>query len=116
MNDVIALDFFSASPNFDENQTYPVWYFIKMRKVRYEKTCISYEEKLFKRFTEENVYYRRGLRLLVIKEQIENALKKPFRSFGKPDRLASVMISINTKTTLESAQRFLLKNINMINE
>ena len=30
MNDVIALDFFSSSPNFDENQTYSVWHFIKM--------------------------------------------------------------------------------------
>ena len=116
MNDVIAIDFFNASPDFDENQTYPVWYFIKMRKVLYEKTSISNEEKLFKRFIEENVHYRRGLGLLVIKEQIENALKKPFRSFGKPDRLALVMISIDAKTTLESAQRFLLKNINMINE
>ena len=34
---------------------------------------------------------------------MENALKKPFRSFGKPDKLASVMISINTKTTPEYA-------------
>ena len=33
MNDVIALDFFSASLGFDENQTYPVWNFIKMHKV-----------------------------------------------------------------------------------
>ena len=33
LNDVIALDFFSASPNFDENQTYHVRHFIKMRKV-----------------------------------------------------------------------------------
>ena len=30
INDVIALDFFSAIPDFDENQTYPVWHFIKM--------------------------------------------------------------------------------------
>ena len=41
MNDVIALHFFSASPDFDENQTYSVWNFIKMSKVRYEKTSIS---------------------------------------------------------------------------
>ena len=58
MNNVIALDFFNASPDFDENQTYPVWYFIKMCKVRYEKTSISNEEKLLKRFTEKNVHYR----------------------------------------------------------
>ena len=32
INDVIALDFFSASPYFDENQTYPVWHFIKNAK------------------------------------------------------------------------------------
>ena len=87
-----------------------------MLKVRYEKTSISNEEKLFKRFIEENVHYRRGLGLLVVKEQVENALKKPFRSFGKPDKLASVMILIDTKTTLEFARRFLLKKINMINE
>ena len=47
---------------------------------------------------------------------MENPPKKPFRSFGKPDRLTSVKISIDTKTTPKSAQRFLLKNINMINE
>ena len=40
--------------------------------------------------------------------------KKPFKSYGKPDRLASVMISVNTKSTLDSAKRFLLKKIGMI--
>ena len=42
---------------------------------------------------------------------MENALKNPFKSFGKPDKLASVLISIDTKTTSESALRFLLKKI-----
>ena len=58
MIDVIALDFFSASPNFDKNQTYLVWHFIKMSKVRYEKTSIFNEEKLSTKFTKENVHYR----------------------------------------------------------
>ena len=40
INDTLALDFFSASPNFDESQNYPVWHFIKMRKMRYEKSMI----------------------------------------------------------------------------
>ena len=79
INDVIALDFFSASPDFDENQTYPVWHFIKMRKVRYEKTSISKEEKIFIKYTEDNVHYRRGFELIVVKGQTENALKKPFQ-------------------------------------
>ena len=78
LNDVIALDFFNASPDFDENQTYHVWHFIKMRKVRYEKTSISKEEKVFRKYTEDNVHYRRGLRLIVVKGQMENALKKSF--------------------------------------
>ena len=29
INNVIALDFFSASPDFGQNQTYHVWHFIK---------------------------------------------------------------------------------------
>ena len=33
LNDVAALDFFNESPDFDENQTYHVWHFIKMPKV-----------------------------------------------------------------------------------
>ena len=37
IDDIIGLDFFNASPDFYANQTYPVWHFIKMRKVRYEK-------------------------------------------------------------------------------
>ena len=45
---------------------------------------------------------------------MENALKKPFRSYAKPNRLASVMISIDTKSTPDSAKRFLLKKIGMI--
>ena len=116
LNDVIALDFFSTSPDFDENQTYHVWNFIKMQKVRYEKTSISKEKKIFKKYTEDNVHYRRGLGLIVVKGQMENALKKPFRSYGKPNRLASVMISIDTKSTPDSARRFLLKKISMIEE
>ena len=78
LNDVIALDFFSASPDFDENQTYHVWHFTKMKKVRYEKTSISKEEKIFIKYTEDNVHYRRGLGLIVVKGQMENALKNPF--------------------------------------
>ena len=33
IDDTIALDFFSASPDFNSSQTYPVCHFIKMRKV-----------------------------------------------------------------------------------
>ena len=47
-----------------------------MRKVRYEKTSISNEEKIFRKYTEDNVHYRRVLGLIVVKGQIENALKK----------------------------------------
>ena len=67
IDDTIALDFFSASPDFDSSQTYPVWHFIKMRKVRYEKSMISNAEKIFRSFTEENIHYRRGLGLIVVK-------------------------------------------------
>ena len=113
---MIALDFFNASLDFDENQTYPVWHFIKMRKVRYEKTSISKEESIFRKYIEDNVHYQRGLRLIVVKGQMEDALKKSCRSYGKPDRLASVMISVDTKSTLDSARRFMLKKISMIKE
>ena len=81
IDDTIALDFFSASPDLDSNQTYLVWHFIKMRKVRYEKSMISNAEKIFRSFNEENIHYRRGLGLIVIKGQMENALKK--KSFQK---------------------------------
>ena len=80
-----------------------------MRKVRYEKNMISNSENIFRTFTEDNVHYRRGLELIVVKGQMENALKKPFRSYGKPDKMASAMISIDCKPTPDSARRFLLK-------
>ena len=76
INDVIVLDFFSASPYFDENQTNPVWHFIKMRKVRYEKISISKEEKIFIKYTKDTVHYRRGLRLIVVKGQMDT-LSRP---------------------------------------
>ena len=116
LNDVIALDFFNASPDFDENQTYSVSHFIKMRKVRYEKTSISKKDKIFRKYTKDNVHYRRGLGLVVVKGQMENALKMPFQSYGKPDIMASLMILVDTKSTPNSAIRFLLKKINMIKE
>ena len=75
---------------------------------------ISNAENIFRSFTEENIHYRRGLGLIVIKGQIENALKKPFKSYGKPDKMASAMISVNCRTTSDSARRYLLKKINMI--
>ena len=114
INDTLALDFFSASPDFDESQYYPVWHFIKMRKVCYEKSMIPNTEKIFKRFTEENVHYHRGLGLIIVKGQMENSLKKPFRSYGKPNRMGSVMISIDCRSTPDSAKRFLLKKISII--
>ena len=67
INDTISLDFFSASPDFDESHTYPVWHFIKMRRVCYEKSMISNTEKIFRSFTEDNVHYRRDLGLIVVK-------------------------------------------------
>ena len=85
-----------------------------MRKVRYEKTSISKEEKIFRKYTEDNVHYRRRLGLIVVKGKMDNALKKLFKSYGKPDRLASVMISVDTKSTPDSPKRFLLKKIGMI--
>ena len=85
-----------------------------MRKVHYEKTSISKEEKIFRKYTKDNVHYPRGLGLIVVKGQMEKALKKPFRSYGKPDILASVMISVDTKFTPDSAKRFMLKKIGMI--
>ena len=99
INDTLALDFFSASPDFNESQNYPIWHFIKMRKVRYEKSMIPNTEKIFKRFIEENVHCSRGSGLIIVKEHMENALKKPFKSYGKPDRLGSVMISVDCRTT-----------------
>ena len=41
-------------------------------------------------------------------------MKKPFRSYGKPDKMGSVMISVDCRLTLDSARRFLLKKISMI--
>ena len=114
IDDTIALDFFNASPNFDSSQTYPVWHFIKMRKVRYEKSMISNAEKIFRSFIEENNHYRRGLGLIVVKGQMENALKNPFISYSKPNKMTSVMISVDCRSTRNSTRRFMLKKINMI--
>ena len=45
---------------------------------------------------------------------MENALKKPFRSYGKPEKLGSIIISIDFRATPDSAKRFLLRKINLI--
>ena len=45
---------------------------------------------------------------------MENAQKKPFRSYGKPEKLGSIMISVDCKATLDSAKRFILRKINLI--
>ena len=69
INDTLALDFFSASPDFENNQRFPVWHFIRMRKVIQERNMISNSKKIFKPFNEENIHYRRGLGLIVVKRQ-----------------------------------------------
>ena len=75
---------------------------------------ISNTKKIYKPFTEDNVHYRRGLGLVVVKRKMESALKRPFRSYDKPERLGSIMISTDCMATPNSAKRFLLKNINLI--
>ena len=75
---------------------------------------ISNTTKIYKPFTEDNVHYRRGLGLIVVKRQMERALKRPFRNYDKLERLGSVMISIDCRATPDSAKRFLLKKINFI--
>ena len=52
----------------------------------------------------------------MVKWKMENALKKPFRSYGKLDRLALVMISVDTKPIPDSTKRFMLKKISIIKE
>ena len=47
INDTIALDFFSASPDFENNQRFPIWHFIRMRKVIQERNMISNIKKIF---------------------------------------------------------------------
>ena len=78
-----------------------------MRKVRYKKSMISNAEKIFRSFTEENIHCRRGLGLIVIKGQMENALKDPFISYGKPNKMAFVMISLDCRSTPDSIRRFM---------
>ena len=75
---------------------------------------ISNTSKIYKPFTEDNVHYRRGLGLIVVKRQMESALKRSFRSYGKPERLGSVLISIDCRATPNSAKQFFLKKINLI--
>ena len=116
IDDTLALDFFSASPDFENEQRFPVWHFIRMRKVTQERNVINNVKKIYKPFTEDNVHYRRGLGLIVVKRQMESALKRPFRSYGKSDRLGSIMISVDCRATPDSAKRFLLKKIHMIEE
>ena len=57
INDTLALDFFNASPDFDDNKTFPVWHFIRMRKVVHERNMISKTTKIFRSFTEDNIHY-----------------------------------------------------------
>ena len=85
IDDTLALDFFSASLDFDNEQKFPVWHFIRMRKVIQEGNMISNTSKIYKPFTEDNIHYRRGLSLIVVKRQMESALKRPFRSYDKPE-------------------------------
>ena len=61
IDDTLALDFFSASPDFENEQRFPVWHFIRMRKVTQERNVINNVKKIYKPFTEDNVHYRRGL-------------------------------------------------------
>ena len=85
-----------------------------MRKVIHERNMIFNAKKIYKSFSEDNVHYRRGLGLIVVIRQMESALKRPFRSYDKPDRLGSIMISTDCKATSDSAKRFLSKKINLI--
>ena len=114
MDDTLALDFYSASPDFENEHRFPVWHFIRMRKVSHERNMISNTKKIFKSFSEENFHYRRGLGLIVVLRQMESALKRPFRSYGKPDRLGSIMISTDCRSTPDYAKRFLSKKIHLI--
>ena len=52
--------------------------------------------------------------MIVVKRQMESALKRPFRSYGKPDILGSIMISTDCRATFDSEKRFLSKKINLI--
>ena len=45
---------------------------------------------------------------------MKSALKRPFKSYDKPERLGSVMISIDCRATPDSTKRFLIKKINLI--
>ena len=83
IDDTLALDFFSDNLDFENEQRFPVWHFIRMRKVIQERNMISNTKKIYKPFTEDNVHYRRGLGLIVVKRQMESALKRPFRSYGE---------------------------------
>ena len=85
-----------------------------MRKVSHERNMILNTKKNFKSFSEDNVHYRRRLGLIVVLRQMESALKRPFRSYGKPDRLGSIIISTDCRTTPDAAKQFLSKKIHLI--
>ena len=85
INDTLELDFFSASLDFEQDKRFPVWHFIRIRKVFHERNTISNTKKICKSLSEDNIHYRRGLGLIVVLRQMESALKRPFRSYNKPD-------------------------------
>ena len=114
IDDTLELDFFNASPDFENELRFPVWHFIRMRKMIHERNMISNTKKIYKSFSEDNVHYTRGLGLIVVIRQMESALKWPFRSYDKPNRLGSIMISTDCKATPDSAKNFLSKKINLI--
>ena len=45
---------------------------------------------------------------------MENSLKRPFRSYGKNDQYGSIMISTDCRVAPESAKNFLSKKIHLI--
>ena len=44
IDDTLALDFFNASPDFDDNKTFPVWHFIRMSGTLSECEKLSMKE------------------------------------------------------------------------
>jgi hypothetical protein len=103
--DLLVLKFLSAGPDFYQEESYPVYHFIQLRKAELMFLSTARTKKEFLRFQEKDIHSKKAIGLHVIIQAMEAAFIKGFRTYGGKNLFSSVMIS-PAKITPQAANRF----------
>ena len=111
--DILVLKFLSCGPDFYNEERYPAYHFIQLGKAESFSINVMQNKKIFVKFEESDIHYRRAIGIRVVLQGMEASFKKGFRTYGGKKIYSSIMITA-ARTSPQAAINFMTSKIRLL--